>query len=104
VSALQMHNGRGARSATTWCSPGRDGGPLKPGWIYRRFKQLARQAGLPDDVRVYDLRHGWATAARKAGVHPKPVQEVMRHSSYTTTADTYTHVTPTHSAEAVQSD
>jgi hypothetical protein len=25
----------------------------------------------------------------------------MRHSSYTTTADTYTHVMPTHSAEAV---
>ena len=26
----------------------------------------------------------------------------MRHSSYTTTADTYTHVMPTHSAEAVR--
>jgi hypothetical protein len=26
----------------------------------------------------------------------------MRHSSYTTTADTYTHVMPTHSAEAVE--
>jgi hypothetical protein len=26
----------------------------------------------------------------------------MRHSSYSTTADTYTHVTPAHSAEAVQ--
>jgi len=25
----------------------------------------------------------------------------MRHSSYTTTADTYTHVMPIHSAEAV---
>ena len=26
----------------------------------------------------------------------------MRHSSYSTTADTYTHVMPAHSAEAVQ--
>jgi hypothetical protein len=26
----------------------------------------------------------------------------MRHSSYTTTADTYTHVMPAHSAEAVR--
>jgi integrase len=40
-----------------------DGSPLKPDWLNRRFKQLARQAGLPDSVRVYDLRHGWATAA-----------------------------------------
>jgi integrase len=80
-----------------------DGSPLKPDWLNRRFKQLARQAGLPDGVRVYDLRHGWATAALQAGVHPKLVQEVMRHSSYSTTADTYTHVMPAHSAEAVRS-
>jgi site-specific recombinase XerD len=68
----------------------------------RRFKQLARQASLPDGVRVYDLRHGWATAALRAGVHPKLVQEVMRHSNYSTTAGTYTHVMPAHSAEAVR--
>jgi len=79
-----------------------DGVPLKPDWLNRRFKQLARQAGLPDRVRVYDLRHGWASAALRAGVHPKLVQEVMRHSSYTTTANTYTHVMPAHSAEAVR--
>ena len=79
-----------------------DGAPIKPDWLNRRFKQLARQAGLPDGVRVYDLRHGWATAALRAGVHPKLVQEVMRHSSYSTTADTYTHVMPAHSAEAVR--
>jgi integrase len=79
-----------------------DGTPIKPDWLNRRFKQLARQAGLPKGVRVYDLRHGWATAALRAGVHPKLVQEVMRHSSYSTTADTYTHVMPAHSAEAVR--
>ena len=47
-----------------------DGAPLKPDWLNRRFKQLARQAGLPDGVRVYDLRHGWATAALRAGSIP----------------------------------
>jgi integrase len=45
--------------------------------------------------------HGWATAALRAGVHPKLVQEVMG-PSYSTTADTYTHVMPPHSAEAVR--
>jgi hypothetical protein len=79
-----------------------DGAPLKPDWLNRRFKQLARQTGLPDGVRVYDLRHGWASAALRAGVHPKLVQEVMRHSSYSTTADTYTHVMPAQNTEAVR--
>jgi len=78
-----------------------NGVPLKPDWLNRRFQQLTREAGLPAGVRVYDLRHGWATAALKAGIHPKLVQEVMRHSSYATTADTYSHVMPSHSAEAV---
>jgi integrase len=78
-----------------------NGASLKPDWLNRRFHQLVRHAGLPPGVRVYDLRHGWATAALRAGVHPKLVQEVMRHSSYTTTADTYSHVLPAHSAEAV---
>jgi integrase len=78
-----------------------DGAPLKPAWLNRHFQRLARQAGLPSGVRVYDLRHGWATAALRAGVHPQLVQEVMRHSTYTTTAQTYAHVMPGHSAEAV---
>jgi hypothetical protein len=78
-----------------------DGAPLKPAWLNRHFQRLARQAGLPAGVRVYDLRHGWATAALRAGVHPQLVQEVMRHSTYTTTAQTYAHVMPGHSAEAV---
>jgi len=78
-----------------------DGAPLKPAWLNRNFQRLARRAGLPSGVRVYDLRHGWATAALRAGVHPQLVQEVMRHSTYTTTAQTYAHVMPGHSAEAV---
>ena len=54
--------------------------------------------------RSITLRHGWATAALRADVHPKLVQEVIRHSNYyySTTADTYTHVMPAHSAKAVQ--
>jgi integrase len=78
-----------------------DGAPLKPAWLNRNFQRLAHRAGLPAGVRVYDLRHGWATAALRAGIHPQLVQEVMRHSTYTTTAQTYAHVMPGHCAEAV---
>ena len=48
-----------------------DRAPLKPAWLNRNFQRLARRAGLPAGVRVYDLRHGWATAALRAGVHPQ---------------------------------
>ncbi len=78
-----------------------NGAELKPRWVARRFKRLAEQAGLPTTVRLYDLRHGWATAALRAGVHPKLVQEVMRHTDYRTTAETYAHVMPSQSAQAV---
>jgi integrase len=78
-----------------------NGDPLKPRWVARRFKTLAEEAGLPSAVRLYDLRHGWATAALRAGVHPKLVQEVMRHRDYRTTAETYAHVMPSQSAQAV---
>jgi integrase len=78
-----------------------NGAPLKPDWANRRFQKLAGQADLPR-IRLYDLRHGWATAALRAGLHPRLVQEVMRHSHYRTTAETYTHVMPTQSAETVR--
>jgi integrase len=72
-----------------------DSSCLRPDWVNRHFHRLAAAAGLPADPRLYDLRHGWATAALRAGIHPRLVQEVMRHSSYRTTADVYSHVMPT---------
>ena len=38
-------------------------------------------------IRLHDLRHGWATMALSAGVHPKVVQERLGHSSITVTLD-----------------
>ena len=77
-----------------------DGRPLKPDWPNRRFRRLAARAGLPP-IRLYDLRHGWATAALRAGLHPQLVREVMRHAQYRTTAETYAHVMPTQTATAI---
>jgi integrase len=112
VELLRAWRKTQAEERRLWPSPVEDhglvftwenGAPLKPRWVARRFKRLAEQAGLPTTTRLYDLRHGWATAALRAGVHPKLVQEVMRHSDYRTTADTYTHVMPSQSAYAVNS-
>lgn len=51
-----------------------------------------RQLGLPK-IRLHDLRHGWATMALAAGVHPKVVQERLGHANIGITLNTYSHVT-----------
>ncbi|SEP52876.1 Phage integrase family protein, partial [Amycolatopsis saalfeldensis] len=70
-----------------------DGSPLHPADVTARFQELARLAGLPP-IRLHDLRHGAATLALAAGADMKTVQNMLRHSSITVTADTYTTVLP----------
>ncbi len=70
-----------------------DGSPLHPADVTARFQELAREAGLPP-IRLHDLRHGAATLALAAGADMKVVQNMLRHSSITVTADIYTTVLP----------
>ncbi len=58
------------------------------------FKPLLKKAGLPNSVRLYDLRHTHATLLLLAGVHPKVVSERLGHSNITITLNTYSHVLP----------
>ena len=69
-----------------------DGGPLHPERFSRTFVNRGRQLGLPP-IRLHDLRHGWATMALAADVHPKVVQERLGHANIGITLDTYSHVT-----------
>jgi len=78
-----------------------DGEPVHPDSFTRWFVQRARAAGLPV-IRVHDLRHGWATLALEAGVHPKVVSEQLGHSTVAITLDLYSHVSPTMAADAVE--
>jgi integrase len=43
------------------------------------------------EVRFHDLRHGFATIALAAGLHPKLEQERLGHSSISVTMDVYSH-------------
>jgi integrase len=70
-----------------------NGQQLHPAEVTDRFLELTAQAGLPP-IRLHDLRHGAATLALAAGADLKVVQETLRHSSITITADTYTSVLP----------
>jgi integrase len=64
------------------------------GLIQSHFKRLLRLAGLPSDIRAYDLRHSAATLLLSLGEHPKIVAERLGHSSVALTLDSYSHVLP----------
>ncbi len=78
-----------------------DGEPLHASNLTaRHFKPALKAAGLPQEVRLYDLRHTCATLLLLAGVNPKIVAERLGHASVTLTLDTYSHVLPTMQEEA----
>jgi len=68
---------------------------LRPAWM-----ALQAQAGLPPR-RFHDLRHTCAAWLIESGAHPKLIQEQLRHASITTTLDTYGHLLPQRTGEAV---
>ena len=77
------------------------GAPLdRKNLLRRHFRPLLRQAGLPEKIRLYDLRHSAATLLLGLGVHPKIASERLGHASITQTLDTYSHVMPTMQREA----
>jgi integrase len=65
----------------------------------RSYKPLLKRAGLPD-IRLYDLRHTFATLMFENKEQLKLVSEMLGHASVKQTADTYTHVSPTMHREA----
>ena len=69
------------------------GTPINPSNLYRQFKRLVRESGLPE-IRFHDLRHTHATMLLEAGQPAKSVQERLGHAQVTTTLDTYSHVSP----------
>ncbi|MCP2323535.1 integrase [Hamadaea flava] len=80
-----------------FCWP--DGRPLRPDWLTHRFAELITELKLPP-IRLHDLRHGAATLALAAGADIRIVQEMLGHTNYAFTADTYTSVLSTQSRAA----
>lgn len=54
------------------------------------------------DVRFHDLRHTFATLLLEAGEEPKAIQELLGHSTYSTTMDIYAHVTKKGKVNAIK--
>lgn len=71
------------------------GGPLRPHtWIKSFFKPAVRAAGLPEDLRLYDLRHTAASLMIRDGASVKAVQAQLGHATASITLDTYGHLFP----------
>lgn len=78
----------------------RDGRPLRPDLLTKRyFPRLLKAAGLPD-IRLHDLRHSHATALLQAGTPAKVISERLGHFSTAFTMDTYAHVAASLEQEA----
>lgn len=71
--------------------PGEGGGPVGQTTIRKALDRGLARAGLAH-IRIHDLRHTAATQLLAAGGSLRDAQEMLGHSSYSLTADTYAHV------------
>ncbi|MEX2375397.1 MAG: tyrosine-type recombinase/integrase [Dehalococcoidia bacterium] len=71
--------------------PGEGGGPVGQTTIRKALDRGLTRAKL-SHIRVHDLRHTAATQLLAAGGSLRDAQEMLGHSSYSLTADTYAHV------------
>ena len=66
----------------------------------RGFRRALRKAGLRQ-VRIHDLRHGYATLLLQQGESLAYVRDQLGHGSIQLTVDTYGHLIPGANREAV---
>jgi integrase len=94
--------------ATVERKPGRDGvvrpvgRPLSPRMVTRVFRRYAERAGLPDTIRLHDLRHTAITNAIGQGEDILLVSAFAGHAKTSTTVDVYGHLMPDRVREAAK--
>ncbi len=74
---------------------------LKPSFWKKHLKKRLNQAECKE-VSMHELRHTCATLLLSEGVQPKIVQEILGHSSISTTLDVYAHVIPGQQEESAE--
>lgn len=69
------------------------GNQMTPDAIRKMFKEALREAGLDLTLSPHDMRHSFATDVLAGGADLRSVQEMLGHSSLSTT-QIYTHLSP----------
>lgn len=64
---------------------------VRPESLNRALKRGARKLKVKTKIHCHLLRHIYATALLRSGVPPQIVQRLMRHRSFKTTNETYSH-------------
>jgi len=91
VSALQHWLSQAKyRSEEDFVFPSAWGGPRDADKLRENVLQPAADRAIIGKIGWHSLRHSFATALDVAGARMKVAQELMRHSSITTTMDVYT--------------
>lgn len=68
----------------------------------RHYKPILERAGLPREIRLYDLRHSFSTLWVDAGEALKLLQLILGHARYETTANRYVHPTERARSDAMK--
>lgn len=72
---------------------------FRPEYVTDHFKLLLKNNGLRN-IRFHDLRHSCASLLLSKGVPMKAIQEWLGHSTYSTTANFYTHLEDNYKTES----
>lgn len=72
---------------------------FRPEYVTDHFKLLLKNNGLRN-IRFHDLRHSCASLLLSKGVPMKAIQEWLGHSTYSTTANFYTHLEDNYKIES----
>jgi integrase len=78
------------------------GAPVEPDRAYRRFKEAAIRAKVPnaERLRLHDLRHAFGTSLAETGAGARDIMALMGHSSLAMT-ERYVHARDSRLRDAV---
>ena len=74
---------------------------ISSGWVTNSFRRNLEKIDLPKPMNLKGFRHLFATFLLQKNAHPKLVQELLRHTTFKLTMDTYSHVIESMGREAV---